>query len=71
MDKQMESLGKMSIELLISLIIVFYILLYIVQYCWNNTISQFTKTSPITLWQTFLLLVLCHILFNNNVYITK
>jgi len=67
----METLEKMSIVMLISIVVVFYIVLYIVQYCWNNTISQFTKTSPITLWQAFLLFVLCHILFNNSVYITK
>ena len=71
MDKQIESLEKMSVIMLISLIIVFLIVLYIVQYCWNHTITKFTETSPITLWQTFLLFVLCHILFNNSVYITK
>ena len=66
------NLKLMIRSLVLGVIVIFVIFLFIVQYCWNNTISVLTKTSEITIWQTFLLLVLFHILFNcNNYYIQK
>jgi hypothetical protein len=57
--------------LLLGVIVFFILFLFITQYCWNNTISIITGTQNITIWQTFLLLILFHILFNNGTYIIK
>jgi hypothetical protein len=66
------NLEEMSLSLVLGVIVIFIIFLFIVQYCWNNTISVLTKSSEITIWQSFLLLVLFHILFNcNNYYMQK
>ena len=65
-------LKEITLSVVLGVIVIFIIFLFIVQYCWNNTISVLTKTSEITIWQTFLLLVLFHILFNcNNIYMQK
>ena len=65
-------LKEISLSLVLGVIVIFIIFLFIVQYSWNNTISVLTKTSEISIWQTFLLLILFHILFNcNNYYMQK
>ena len=60
---------EFSFFFILSLIIIYIIFLFIVQYCWNNTISVISKTQEITLWETFLLLILFHILFNNTYFV--
>ena len=65
------NLKKMSMSLLLSVVVIFVLFLFVVQYCWNNTISVLTNTKQITIWQSLLLLVLFHILFNNGCYVQK
>ena len=64
----MNNIPELSFVVLLSVIIIGIIFLFLTQYCWNNTISVITKTPEITLFQSMLLLVLSHILFNNNCY---
>ncbi len=54
-----------NILLFIALILTFLLVIYITQYCWNETITKISNTKTITYYQAFLLLVLFGILFKN------
>ena len=59
---------ELSFSLLFTVVIVYIILIFLTQYCWNNTLSVITKTQEITAWQSFLIIILFHILFTNHYY---
>lgn len=67
----MPNLGEMTMSFVLMAVFVVIVFLIIVQYCWNNTISVLTNSAKITIWQSFLLLLLFHILFNNGCYVQK
>ena len=51
--------------LFIALILAFLLVIYITQYCWNETISKISNTKSITYYEAFLLIVLFGILVKN------
>ncbi len=55
---------------LLMIVIILVIYVFIVQYCWNNTVSRITKTDSINLYQTFLLIVLIGTLLHTPLIIS-
>ena len=54
--------------LVVILIVIIY--LFIIQYCWNTSIAQITNTQNISLYQTFLIVVVIATLLHAPLFIT-
>ena len=68
-NKNKETIVELTFAVFLTIIIFYIILIFVTQYCWNNTISVITKTTEITAWQSFLIIILFHILFTSHCYI--
>ena len=68
-NKNTETIGESTFAIFLTIIIIYIILIFVTQYCWNSTISVITKTTEITSWQAFLIITLFHILFTSHCYI--
>ena len=68
-ENNKNTMEELTFTLLLTIIIVYIIFIFVTQYCWNNTISVITKTKEITAWQTFLIIILFHILFTSHYFI--
>ncbi len=55
--------------LFISILITFIVILIIVQYSWNNSISKIFDIREITMMETFWLYILASILFTRTVFL--
>ena len=58
-----------NILFFIAFILTFLLVIYITQYCWNETIAKISNTQIITYYEAFLLLVLFGLLFKNPCYV--